>query len=74
MGKFTATHKLNDTQNVTYTAHKPSTDHCGRVIEIRLRAATSLAIDPDASIAWVERKVIRDRMRYYTTTHNKVIN
>jgi hypothetical protein len=74
MGKLTDTPKLHNLQDATYSVGKPSTDQFERLIAIRLRTATNLAIDPDASIAWKERKVIRDRMRYYTSAHHKVLN
>lgn len=74
MGKFKPTPKLHSVQDATYTSGKPSSDHGERLIAIRLHTATNLAIDPDASIAWKERRVIRDRMRYYTSAHHKVIN
>lgn len=49
-------------------------DQTERLIAIRLHTATNLEVNQDASIAWMERKIIRDRMRYYTSTHTKVIN
>lgn len=49
-------------------------DQTKRLIAIRLHSATNLEVNQDASIAWMERKIIRDRMRYYTSPHTKVLN
>lgn len=75
MGTINLALKVHDKENaVDYFAEKLGPDQGERLIAIRLRTATDLEFDRDASIAWNNRRIIRARMEYYTTTRSKVLN
>lgn len=46
--------------------------HKENVIARRLHTATHMKVDLEASMAWNERRIIRGRMEYYTSTQVKV--
>ena len=73
MGKVKTAPRLHSTQ-IGGTFTEENKKQSEKLIAIRLRTATNLAVDQAASIAWVERRIIRDRMRYYTSAYDKVIN
>jgi hypothetical protein len=50
-------------------AHQTVATQREMVIATRLRTATTIAINLDASIAWNERRIIRNRMLEYASVH-----
>jgi phage gpG-like protein len=62
-----------DPQGVDYLAQiYDDSNRLETVIARRLRAATHMKVDLEASLAWNQRRIIRRRMQYYTSPHGRV--
>lgn len=66
---YTLSGSLNVQSADDFVANKTSSIQSEIVIATRLRAATAIAINREASIAWNERRIIRNRMQEYASVH-----
>jgi hypothetical protein len=70
MSNFKATNNLLCVQNLSdLTGMEANSTQDEWLIASRLRMATRITLDQEASSAWRDRRLIRARMEYYTSNH-----
>jgi hypothetical protein len=60
---------LNVQSTDDFVANRTSSNQREMIIAIRLRAATNIAVNQEASVAWNERRIIRARMQEFASVH-----